>query len=329
MTTTSEPIAGPVDRFAKALALVDRDGLGLEVGPSHSPIAPKRQGFNVHVVDYLDADGLREKFIAEGVDVDQIEDVDFVWSGEPLPELVGGRHSYDWVIASHAIEHIPDLVSFLGGCEEILKPGGVVSLIIPDKRYCFDHFQPLSTTGNVLDAYLQHRTRPTPGNVFDFYVNHTLSDNQISWSAEDRGQFAMTYKFDYAQQQLEHARDQDDYLDAHVWRFVPESFRLVVQDLQRLRLTSLKIEREFPSTGNEFYVTLALDGQDQPPADRLVLLKRMYNELSPPPLSNQVSLGPQSSRSTTMEISNRERRALMLKRHFMEMLRGTTVRNRT
>ena len=42
-----------LDRVEKALAMVDRNGQGLEIGPSFSPMAPKREGFNVHVVDYL------------------------------------------------------------------------------------------------------------------------------------------------------------------------------------------------------------------------------------------------------------------------------------
>jgi predicted SAM-dependent methyltransferase len=313
MTTTSEPITVPLDRYGKALSLVDRTGLGLEIGPSHSPIAPKRQGFNVHVVDYLDADGLREKFKAEGVDTEQIEDVDFVWHGESLPELVGGRHRYDWVIASHVIEHLPDLVFFFNGCEQVLKPDGVVSLIIPDKRYCFDHFQPLSTTGNVLDAHLQNRTRPTPGSVFDFCVNHTLSDGRISWSAEDQGDFAMTYSFEYALQHWEHTRQTEDYVDAHVWRFVPDSFRLIVQDLNMLGLINLSIAREYGSTGNEFYATLRVGQGGGKTIDRLDALRRLSAEPPPAPVTTGV----------TLEVSEREQSLLMLKRRMMNRLRGT------
>lgn len=31
--------------------MVDRKGLGLEIGPSHNPLAPKRQGFSVSILD--------------------------------------------------------------------------------------------------------------------------------------------------------------------------------------------------------------------------------------------------------------------------------------
>ena len=39
---------------------VKRDGLGLEIGPSCAPIAPKKQGFHVHVIDHCDKKALIE-----------------------------------------------------------------------------------------------------------------------------------------------------------------------------------------------------------------------------------------------------------------------------
>ena len=51
---------GELDRVDKALSLLSKKGLGLEIGPSHNPVAPKRKGFNVHIVDHLDANGLRQ-----------------------------------------------------------------------------------------------------------------------------------------------------------------------------------------------------------------------------------------------------------------------------
>src|SRR5688572_25412862 len=88
-------------------------GLGLEVGPSHDPVAPKAAGYNVHIVDHLPQDELKAKYAGHGVNIDNIEPVDFVWTGQPLDELVGGKQIYDWIIASHVIEHVPDLIRFV------------------------------------------------------------------------------------------------------------------------------------------------------------------------------------------------------------------------
>ena len=39
------------------------------------------------------------------------------------------------------IEHTPDLIAFLADCDAVLKDTGVLSLVIPDKRYSFDRFR--------------------------------------------------------------------------------------------------------------------------------------------------------------------------------------------
>ena len=40
---------------------IKRDGRGLEIGPGCAPIAPKKQGFHVHVLDHCDKKALIEK----------------------------------------------------------------------------------------------------------------------------------------------------------------------------------------------------------------------------------------------------------------------------
>ena len=80
------------------------------------------------------------------------EEVDFLWDGRPYVELIGRRHAYDWIIGSHVLEHTTDLLGFLNDCDSLLKKGGVLSLVVPDKRYCFDRFRPLTDVGRVIDA---------------------------------------------------------------------------------------------------------------------------------------------------------------------------------
>lgn len=57
-------------REAKVFHLLDPAGLGLEIGPSHNPIAPKKKGFNVHILDHASAAQLREKYQEHGVNLD-------------------------------------------------------------------------------------------------------------------------------------------------------------------------------------------------------------------------------------------------------------------
>ena len=57
------------------LAHIKRDGL--EIGAGCSPIAPKKQGFQVHVLDHCDKKALIEKYRPHGIAVENIEEVDF------------------------------------------------------------------------------------------------------------------------------------------------------------------------------------------------------------------------------------------------------------
>lgn len=112
-----------LSRSQKALSLITKKGIGLEIGPSHNPLAPKSDGYSVHILDHLNADELKKKYAQHGVNLDLIEEVDFVWSGQSLPSLIGSSECYDYIIASHVIEHIPDLISFFQSCEVLLKQG--------------------------------------------------------------------------------------------------------------------------------------------------------------------------------------------------------------
>lgn len=309
-----------LSRTEKALALVDRDGLGLEIGPSHNPIAPRRAGFKVEILDYMNADALREKFGMLGLDVESIEEVDFVWSGEPIPELVGGSDRYDWIIASHVIEHLPDLLGFLHDCGEVLRPQGVVSLVIPDKRYCFDHFRALSTTGEVLDAFEQRRIRPTPGSVFDNMVNCVTLDDQGSWSVDSRdGTFRNVYSFEEARKSWDRAKE--GYEDAHVWRFTPASFRLILEDLTSLGLMSFDIIEEFDTAGNEFFVTLGRTGAHRPAGARLALLQEIERELVEATLVETTAVRTPSGDAAALALSPKEEKMIAFKRRVMEATR--------
>jgi predicted SAM-dependent methyltransferase len=264
-------------REVKVFHLIDKKGLGLEIGPSHNPIAPKKKGFNVHILDHATADQLREKYKGHeihGVKLENIEDVDYVWHGEPFHELIGKTSCYEWIIASHVIEHVPDLISFLQQCDSLLIPSGILSLVIPDKRYCFDYFSPISSTGNALDAYAEMRVRPSHGQIFDHFANASKHNGNIAWSADVHGiPNELGHEFDQAQALYAQSVSSADYIDAHCWRFTPASFRLMMSDLHSLNLINLEIKAEFDTVGCEFYVSLGKKSDCRTKLDRLAALK--------------------------------------------------------
>jgi len=64
-----------------------------------------------------------------------------------------GNESYDCVLASHVLEHIANPLRALAEWKRILRPGGVILLVVPHKAGMFDHRRPFSTLAQIEDDY--------------------------------------------------------------------------------------------------------------------------------------------------------------------------------
>ncbi len=250
-----------MDRHAILRSWLDRDGLGLEIGPLHAPVAPKRDGWRVETVDHGDAETLRARYHdSPDVDTALIEDVDHVSDGRSLVEVIGGAARYDWILASHVAEHVPDLLGFLKDCDTLLKPGGRLVVALPDKRRCMDALRPLSTTGDVLQAYAEGRRRHHPARAFDCISRAMQLGGLYGWGAGHGGEVTLQYGPELARAAFDTFLAADDYQDIHGWVFAPPSFRLIVEELNRIGLCGLREEGFHDTVGIEFFAALSRQG---------------------------------------------------------------------
>jgi SAM-dependent methyltransferase len=113
--------------------------VGLEIGPLSHPIVTKAESNGrIFYVDSAPANELRAKYRNDTyVKADAIVETDYLWGKQTLPELVEVK-SFDYVLASHVIEHVPNLIGWLREVATVLRDDGVLSLAVPDKRYTFD-----------------------------------------------------------------------------------------------------------------------------------------------------------------------------------------------
>jgi len=250
-----------MNRKKRILRHIKKDGRGIEIGPSHNPVAPKSAGFQVHVIDHASREQLTTKYKDHDVDMNKIEDVDFIWQGESYAELTGNTNYYDWIIASHVIEHTPNMIGFLNDCDEILKETGTISLIIPDKRYCFDHFRPITGISRIIDSHFKKSTTHSPGTIAEYYLNVVSKSGIIAWDSCATGDFSFVHTLEHARQRMKSAENRNAYLDVHAWCFVPHSFRLMIHDLFQLGLIPFKEIAFHQTDGFEFYMTLGRGGQ--------------------------------------------------------------------
>lgn len=267
-----------MDRKEKLIKHINPNGQGIEIGPGANPIAPKKDGFKVHIIDHMSREQLLVKYKEHNLDLKQIEEVDFVWQGEGYADLTGKRGFYDWVIASHVIEHCPDLIGFLKGLSDILTDDGVVSLAIPDKRYCFDHFRPITSISKIIDAHLNKHSIHTPGDVAEYFLNVVSKGGSIAWSVNASGEYKFCHTLVNAIQGMNSVVNEKAYLDIHAWCFVPHSFRLIIHDLFSLGLIPLKELEFFQTEGCEFFMTLSKRGEGVK-ISRLEMLNIIESEL--------------------------------------------------
>ncbi|MBV8856980.1 MAG: methyltransferase domain-containing protein [Acidobacteria bacterium] len=118
------------------LARLYLKGEGLEIGASHYPV-PVPRGVRVRYVDFAEVGELRRRH----PELD-IPPPDIVDDGAVLASVADG--SQDFLIACHVIEHLADPVGAFKNWLRVLKPGGVLLLAIPDKRFTFDFHRPVT-----------------------------------------------------------------------------------------------------------------------------------------------------------------------------------------
>ncbi len=123
----------PFVRTRRSLAWQYLRGQGIEIGALHSPLAV-RPGTRVLYVDRMPVDQLRQQYL-DCADLPLVP-VDIVDDGERLTRV--RDTSQDFVIANHFLEHCQDPIGTLKQMFRVLRPGGVLYLAIPDKRYTFD-----------------------------------------------------------------------------------------------------------------------------------------------------------------------------------------------
>lgn len=269
-----------VRRDEVLLRHVDKSGRGIEIGPSYNPVAPKSEGYRVHVIDHMDREHLVAKYAGDpAVDVGRIEDVDFVWSGRSFVELTGTPKDYDWIVASHVIEHSPDLVGFLNDCDSILKDDGVLALAVPDKRRCFDYYRPISGLGGVIDSHIRHDTVHSAGSLAEQVLYEARSDGASSWGLYRGGVRELANTTERATKAMGQVPETGEYADCHAWCFTPHSFRLLISDLHSMGLIALREVDFYATDGNEFLISLSRSGQG-PMKSRLELLDMVDVELA-------------------------------------------------
>jgi SAM-dependent methyltransferase len=267
----------PVSPVHKIGELIDLDSMhGIEIGALHSPRLP-RDHPNVKYLDHATRDELAAKY-ADNPDAAPMAaglvPVDHVWQpGLRLAEIIGDDAPLGFVIASHVIEHVPDPIGWLAQIAEILADGGILALVVPDRRFTFDVNRPETTAAELVEAMLEGRQMPSPQQTFSHDAGFVGTVDALAvWEGLDLSSVRRTDVGDPEAFALERARRLDaavDYVDVHCSVFTPDSFLSLLQTFVRLGLVDFEVVRFYTTEYGhyEFFVTLR-KVSDPSPADR-------------------------------------------------------------
>jgi len=134
-----------------------RDKIGLEIGgPSDMflkhgliPIYP--------VVKRLDRCNFRETTIWEG----DIKEGSYHFYGNKngyqyirdATDLSGISETYDFILSAHCLEHIANPLKAIEEWLKILKDDGILLIVVPNKKFTFDHKRPTTSFNHLLNDF--------------------------------------------------------------------------------------------------------------------------------------------------------------------------------
>lgn len=125
-------------------------GNGIEIGALHQPLrVPAAAG--VKYVDRMTAADLRRHY-EELADFTLVE-TDIIDDGERLTTFA--NETQDFVIANHFIEHCQNPILTFQNLLRVVKPGGVLYMAVPDKRFTFDVDRPCTTIEHIMRDFAE------------------------------------------------------------------------------------------------------------------------------------------------------------------------------
>lgn len=232
-------------------------GCGVELGPGYHPMPVPFPGVTVRYVDRWQPEENHALFtnleagatfprpdIVANLDVDRLSALD--------------DQSQDFVIASHVLEHLAEPLTQIAEIHRVLKPGAVVLVFLPDRRYTFDRKRSATPLEHLVE---EHQDRVTV--VSDTHVEDYLRKTDVwdpSWTPE--------------QQRAEFDLNRQRSIHVHCWsedEFLPViEYTIVEMGLQWELLDATFVE-DVPD-GFEFGFVLQ---RARVPADRAVMADRV------------------------------------------------------
>ena len=257
-----------------------REGIGqtlrgevLEIGPGHAPF-PTSSGALVTIAD-RSVEGGRDatwpELVGQPKGPEADLDLDLDRSG-----LVGvSDHAFDAVVACHLIEHLANPVEALREFDRVLRPGGRLVLIVPDRTRTFDSVREPTPLAHVLDDFDRHVNEVDAEHIREFC--HAIFGQPPIHPDEVRDWYDPS-KLDDGRLELHRKRS----IHVHCW--TPEEFAVVMiailaRGLVSWDLVDLYFFDDPGAVDNEFGLILGRTMTPMTPEELSLAFVRQWAEL--------------------------------------------------
>jgi hypothetical protein len=230
-----------------ALEQIRPHGFGLEIAPYFDPFLLKQDYSNLFYTDYLSNHELLEKakqnpgFIDGGV----LPEIDFVWSpGVVLSDCVPSGVRFDYAVASHVMEHVPNPIGWMNEILATMADGGRLALFLPDRRTNMDRDRNLTTFGELVGLWASQPSVPTAMQVADFLAHSIDIDSAEvlagrAATAPGRSHYPDQEVVSFASWVATTGR----YLDIHCTVWEPEQFVAVIRRAAEAGLMNVDVSQ--------------------------------------------------------------------------------------
>lgn len=206
---------------------------GLEIGACHLPTVPSDFGI-CRFADFRTADEMASLW---HIDRHNVCDVDYVISRDrKFSEQIHDR--FDYVIACHVIEHVPNPIGYINDLAQILNPGGLILLSVPDMRMTPDRTRPIITIDHLLMDFYNDCKYPSLEHILEFH-RHSLNTESPMISTIDAYRYAVEYL-------------ESGMADVHCHAWTDDVFRKQFDELCHNGIIEDLHITDFEETKNEF-----------------------------------------------------------------------------
>lgn len=161
-------------------------------------------------------------------------------------------HSLDYVVTSHVLEHVANPIAALVEWCRVLRPGGIIYLLVPDRRLTWDRFRTPTTVEHLCEDFARGTTASDATHIDDFVRG-------VDWStySPDTPPEAVAGKQAELSSLYHAAVAAGEEINIHFHVFEPANLRALIDRLQpQLHWERVDESEHFPASAPNGYLVV-------------------------------------------------------------------------